>query len=148
MPADNATILILDDNLGDIHLLTTAWTEGRYDETVGIHACTACTEAVDWLANGKPPSCVVRGVLVNLMLYDADGRAASDLLGEQPALEKVPIIAWTGLDVGKWHTDRMRRTRRIWKKPNNWLAFADFTQRLYRAFAGISPDPDAVRSIA
>src|SRR5580700_3736415 len=91
----HSTVLVLDDNLGDIDLLSTAWTEAAHDQAIGIHACTSCDQAMAWLAGGQPPGSVLSGALVDLMLFDRGGRAAVDMLAEQPLLKQVPIIAWT-----------------------------------------------------
>jgi CheY-like chemotaxis protein len=134
----HSTVLVLDDNLGDIDLLATAWTEAEHDQAMGIHSCTSCDEAMDWLGGGIPQGFVVSGALVDLMLFDSAGRAAIDVLGEQQILKNVPIIAWTGINVGKLQTDRMKKALRVWKKPGDWTAYADFTLRLYNAIGRCS----------
>lgn len=131
----HATVLVLDDNLGDIDLLTTAWTEAAHDQAIAIHACTSCDQALAWLDGGLPPGGVVSGALVDLMLFDRAGRAAVDMLAEQHVLKQVPIIAWTGIEVGKRRTDRLSKALRVWKKPRDWTAYADFTLRLYQALS-------------
>lgn len=129
-----SNILVLDDNLADIELLATAWTQAGHDQSIGIHPCTSCEEAVGWLRGRVFPSGAVSGALVDLMLFDDRGKAAFDILAAQSILKSLPIIAWTGIELGQRHTDRMKQSAiRVWKKPGNWTAYADFSLRLYTA---------------
>jgi hypothetical protein len=129
----HSTVLVLDDNLGDIDLLTTAWSEAEHDQAISIHSCTSCDMAMLWLGGGLPRGCVVSGALVDFMLFDGAGRAAVDVLGELQILKNVPLIAWSGVDAGRRQTDRRTKPVRMWKKPRDWTAYADFTLRLYNA---------------
>jgi hypothetical protein len=127
-----STVIVLDDNLADIELLATAWTQAGHDQSIGIHPCASCGEALLWLSNAAFEGSMVNGALVDLMLFDDQGRMAIDILGEQLIMRDLPVIAWSGIEMGKRQTDRMRKSPiLIWKKPGNWTAYADFTLRLY-----------------
>lgn len=133
MPADMRSIaLVIDDNPAELDLLTIAWTNAGHDQSIAIHSCTSCKEAVFWLRNWRTPNHVVSGVLVDLMLFDAAGRAAVDVISEMPILDDVPIIVWTGIDFAEEQTARIKKSAtRVWKKPGNWSGYGDFTRRLF-----------------
>jgi CheY-like chemotaxis protein len=124
--------LVIDDNPAELDLLTIGWTNAGHDQSISIHSCTSCKEAVFWLHEWKTPNHVVSGVLVDLMLFDAAGRAAVDVLSELPMLDAVPIIVWTGIDFAAEQTSRIRKSAtRVWKKPGSWSGYGDFIRRFY-----------------
>jgi CheY-like chemotaxis protein len=133
MPADMHSIaLVIDDNPAELDLITIGWTNAGHDQSIAIHTCTSCKEAVFWLHEWKTPNHVVSGVLVDLMLFDASGRAAVDVMSDLPVLIDVPIIAWTGIDFAEEQMARIKKSAaRVWKKPGTWSGYGDFIRRFY-----------------
>jgi CheY-like chemotaxis protein len=123
-------VLVIDDNPADIELFETAWAPVGRHHSIDIHACTSCNEAVRWLRDGVPPGHAVVGALVDLMLFDAAGHAAVDIISALPLLNGVPVISWSGIDIGATQTDRIRKSAtRVWTKPHNWTAWSAFVRR-------------------
>lgn len=133
MPADKHSIaLVIDDNPAELDLLTIGWTNAGHDHSIAIHSCTSCKEALFWLHEWKTPAHVVSGVLVDLMLFDAAGRAAVDVISELPILSEVPIIVWTGIAFEEKQTARIKKSAtRVWKKPGGWSEYGEFIRRFH-----------------
>jgi CheY-like chemotaxis protein len=131
-------LLVIDDNPADIHLLTLAWSEAEYDKVVPLHACMSCAAALEWI-RGLRREESLSAVLTDLMLFDNDGIMAIELLQKIPRLSGVPLVTWSGIDVGRNSTDRITRTGvRMWKKPPNWQSYATFVGRLMDLLVGKS----------
>jgi CheY-like chemotaxis protein len=140
MPADTQSIaLVIDDDLADLDLLAIGWANAGHDASIAIHTCTSSKEAIFLLHVWKTPGIVVSGVLVDLMLVDADGCAAVDVMSALPILNDVPIIAWSdGEDEEKASVRLARPSTRVWKKPGNWSEYADFIRRFRTLLDGRS----------
>jgi hypothetical protein len=127
-----ALALVIDDNLADIQLFKTAWTNAGHDQSIAIYSCNSCEEAMVWLHEDIPDSCVITGVLVELMLFDSANRSAVDVLSALPLLWEVPVISWSALDLSRKQTDRIRKlASRVWTKPRDLMAWSAFAQRFF-----------------
>ena len=90
MSGDPINVLLVEDNPGDVALLTIMLTEDR-EERISIETATRVSEAQQRLDQGK-----FDVVLLDLTLPDAQGIEA--LIHLQGHVRRVPIIVQTGLD--------------------------------------------------
>jgi CheY-like chemotaxis protein len=129
--------LVIDDNPADIDLLVAAWTAAGLGESIGIHSCSTYEQALRWLRDGVPAGATVSGVLVDLMLFDAAGMLVVDTMSELPLLRGIPIISWSGINLGKVQTSRIKKSAaRVWQKPVDWPSHAAFIRRFHDVITG------------
>ncbi len=146
-PAD--VLLVIDDNPADIQLLALAWSEEGYEAEIPLHACHSCATALLWLEQARAVGQSPRGILADLMLFDHEGTVIIDVLQRLPGLSGVPLLSWSGIEVGRSITDRIATSGvRRWTKPGSWSGYADFVRRLMNVLSGRSSASHARLPIA
>ena len=95
---NSATILLVEDNPGDVRLTKEAFKEGKIKNT--LHVVGDGVEALDYLfqrneyADAPPPDIV----LLDLNLPRKDGDEVLEEINDDPVLSRIPVIVLTSSD--------------------------------------------------
>lgn len=91
--ASPPTVLLVEDNPGDVRLVREAFTE--LDVDVSLRVATNCLDALDSIRSGDPPPQLV---LLDINLPDGDGCSVLTEIKEAEQLRRTPVIILTTSD--------------------------------------------------
>ena len=95
---DEAQILLVEDNPGDVRLIKEAFQDGRISNH--LHTVTDGQEALDFIHRRDEYEDAPRPdiILLDLNLPRVDGEDVLHEIKHQPELKQVPVIVLTGID--------------------------------------------------
>jgi|GEM_PF-892978 CheY-like chemotaxis protein len=109
------TIVVIDDNPGDLRLIREA--VARADPSVDVISFTDAREAVDALC-GSRATLQPGAILLDLRLGAADGLEVLRIIRFVPRLSDIPVIVFTSSNAGAdRHRSQLLGATRFLKKP-------------------------------
>ena len=131
-PMIGKTLIVIDDNPGDVELLTLAYEKSPLGP-MQVRCWAQPSLALDELPRESFMTVPILAALLDLSLVRAAGADFIDRLQSITCFTTLPIVFWSSMS-GTTGTDRMvRRNRILLVKPVDWIGFCAFPEQLMSA---------------